>query len=124
MLAVAARVAESDVLRPARRRWLDRAQELLHERFLEDLGTAEVAREVGVHPVYLARVFRAQFHVPIAEYLRGLRLEWAARRLARGEESLCEIALAAGFADQSHFTRAFKRYAGTTPARYRRRARS
>ena len=120
MLALAARVAEADASRPNPPRWLARAQDLLHDRFLEDLGIADVAREAGVHPVYLARVFRAQVRVPIGEYLRRLRLEWAARRLARGDEPLCQIALAAGFADQSHFTRAFKAYAGTTPEAYRR----
>lgn len=124
VLAVAARVAESECRKPRPPRWLERAQDLLHQRFLEDLHIADVAREVGVHPVYFARVFRAHLRVPTAAYLRELRLEWAARRLARGEEPLCEIALAAGFADQSHFTRVFKRYAGTTPSRYRRRARS
>jgi len=123
MLATAARVAEAECRRPRPPAWLARAQELLHERFLEELRVTEVARAVGVHPVYFSRVFRAHLHVPIGAYLRGLRLEWAARRLSQGEEPLSEIALAAGFADQSHFTRAFGRWAGVTPLRYRRGAR-
>jgi len=123
MLAVGARVAGSETRAARPPRWLAQAQDLLHQRFLEDLCVVEVAREVGVHPVYFARVFRRQLRVPVAEYLRGLRLEWAGKQLAQGDEALCEIALAAGFADQSHFTRAFKRYAGVTPARFRRRAR-
>jgi AraC family transcriptional regulator len=123
MLATAARVAESECRKPRPPGWLARAQELLHEHFLEDLRVTQVARAVGVHPVYFARVFRVHLRVPIGAYVRGLRLEWAARRLAQGEEPLSEIALAAGFADQSHFTRAFRRYAGATPLRYRRGAR-
>jgi AraC family transcriptional regulator len=47
-----------------------------------------------------------------------LRLEWAAARLSE-ERSLAQIALEAGFADQSHFTRAFRRHFGVTPGRYR-----
>ena len=123
MLATAARIAEVECGKPRPPKWLVRGQELLHAHFREDLRVTDVARAVGVHPVYFARVFRAHLHVPIGAYLRGLRLEWAARRLAQGEEPLSEIALAAGFADQSHFTRVFKRYAGATPSRYRRGAR-
>jgi AraC-like DNA-binding protein len=56
----------------------------------------------------------------IAEYVRMLRLDWAAARVAKSEEPLSAIALRAGYADQSHFTRAFKRRTGLTPAQYRR----
>ena len=53
-------------------------------------------------------------------YVRRLRLNWAAAELARSDASLAQTALAAGFADQSHFTRAFRRYTGFTPSAYRR----
>jgi transcriptional regulator GlxA family with amidase domain len=56
----------------------------------------------------------------LGSYVRGLRLEWVAARLLGSEESLASIALAAGFADQSHLTRAFKAYSGLTPQIYRR----
>lgn len=120
MLAATARlrVLEKGPRPPA---WLGRARDLLHARFLERFGTAEVAREVGVHPVHLARVFRTHHGTTIGAYVRGLRLDWAAGRLARTGEPLSDIALEAGFSDQSHFTRAFKRHHGTTPDRFRRR---
>jgi AraC family transcriptional regulator len=57
--------------------------------------------------------------VSVGEYLRRLRLDWAASQLAATETPLALLAAEAGFADQSHFTRAFKRHAGLTPARYR-----
>lgn len=103
--------------RPAR--WLLRAQELLHARFGESVRAAEIAREVGVHPAHLARAFRQQFRMSLGSYVRQLRLDWAAGELVRRDSPLAEVALAAGFADQSHFTRAFKRYAGLTPSAYR-----
>lgn len=99
--------------------WLLRAQEYVHARFLERFTTADVAREAGVHPVHLARVFRATFRASLGDYVRALRLDWAARLLTSSAAPLAEIALRAGFADQSHFTRAFKRYSGMTPGRYR-----
>jgi AraC family transcriptional regulator len=57
--------------------------------------------------------------VTVARYARGLRLDWAAQRLVEGDCTLAEVAAQAGFADQSHFTRAFREYAGVTPGRYR-----
>lgn len=120
MLALAAR--HDRLGRRARRAppWLERARDLLHEHFRKPPRIAELALEAGVHPDHLARVFRAHFGHPVGTYVRRLRLEWAATRLVAGEESIAHIALHAGFADQSHFTRAFKRYTGLTPAEYRR----
>ena len=58
----------------------------------------------------------------VGEYGRRLRPAWAAAELARGGKPLAEIAASASFADQSHFTRVFRRQVGTTPARYREQA--
>jgi AraC family transcriptional regulator len=99
--------------------WLGSAEELLSTRLRDSVGLGELADAVGVHPTHLARVFRARHGVSVGEYGRRLRLAWAAGELARGDSPLGVIATEAGFADQSHFTRAFRRYAGTTPARYR-----
>ncbi len=104
--------------------WLLRARELVHARFREPLRIGEVAREVDVHPGHLARAFRQHFRAPLGSYVRGLRLEWVAARLIGSEEPLAAIALDAGFADQSHLTRAFKCRTGLTPQAYRRTHRS
>lgn len=101
-------------------RWLVRARDCLHDRFLDPPSVAELAQDAGVHPDYLARAFRAWFGDAIGRYVRRLRLDWAAARLAGTETSIVGIALAAGFADQSHFTRAFRRHLGVTPGDYRR----
>ena len=100
--------------------WLWRVQELLHARFSETVRLADLAREVSVHPAHLARVFREQFGTSVGGYVRRRRLDWAMAQLERLDTSLATIALAAGFADQSHFTRAFHRYTGFTPSVYRR----
>ncbi|MGA7732304.1 MAG: AraC family transcriptional regulator [Chloroflexia bacterium] len=99
--------------------WLSTVQELLHERFAEPMQVADVAAEVGVHPVHLARVFRTHFGESLGAYVRKLRLEWTAIQLTTADVTLCDLALQAGFVDQSHFTRAFKRQTGFTPAQYR-----
>jgi AraC family transcriptional regulator len=99
--------------------WLEAAKELLHAHFAEHLTLSEIARTVGVHPVYLAESFRLQNGCSIGEYLRKLRIEFAQRRLLESDDPLTEIALAAGFSNQSHFARVFKRFTGQTPSRYR-----
>jgi AraC family transcriptional regulator len=101
-------------------RWLLRAQEMLHARFSEALQVQQVACEVGVHPAHLARCFRIHFKLSMGNYLRKLRLDWAARELVKSDAPLAAVAVAAGFADQSHFTRFFKRHLGQTPNAYRR----
>jgi AraC family transcriptional regulator len=107
-------------LRPARPpRWLRQAHDLLHERFSEGLTLRTIADSVAVHPVHLVRSFRQFYRSTIGEYLRRLRIEFASQQLAATDTPIAAIAVASGFADQSHFTRTFKRLTGLTPANYR-----
>jgi AraC family transcriptional regulator len=99
--------------------WLVRARALVEHRFHEPVPLASVASRVGVHPVHLARTFRRVYRTTFAGYVRQLRIEFARRELAASPAPLSDIAIAAGFCDQSHFSRSFKRYTGLTPAEYR-----
>jgi AraC family transcriptional regulator len=99
--------------------WLRRARAVIDARFTEPLPLATVAEFVGVHPVHLARTFRRFYHTTFAGHVRQLRVEFARRELAASAAPLSAIAAAAGFCDQSHFSRSFKRYTGLTPAEYR-----
>jgi AraC family transcriptional regulator len=98
---------------------LDAVREILIQDLSFPPSLSHIAREIGLHPSHLARMFRAQYGESIGEYGRRLRLEWAAQRLAGSDEGLASIAARAGFADQSHMTREFKRRFGVTPGRYR-----
>jgi AraC family transcriptional regulator len=100
--------------------WLVRARDLLHDRLAEPLGLEEIAGIVGVHPVHLCRAFRKHFRRTPGDYLRNLRVDFACRQLSQLSRSLAEIALAAGFVDQSHFTNMFRRATGMTPGEFRR----
>ena len=104
---------------PRRGRWIQDARELLHERVPASLTLSELAEALAVHPVHLARSFRREHGLTVGEYARALRLDWATAQLALPDVSLAEVAAGAGFADQSHFTRAFRAYTGVTPGRYR-----
>lgn len=99
--------------------WLDRVEEIVRESFRERLSLEELAEEVGQSPERVSAAFRRIYHRSIAEEQRRLRIEFACERLRDRDTSLAEIALDAGFSDQPHFSRAFKKVTGTTPARYR-----
>lgn len=77
----------------------------------------ELAAEVNVSPYYVDRVFRAVFGVPPHVYQLQSRVKRAADALLR-TGSITEVAYNMGFADQSHFTRMFKRNVGVSPGRF------
>jgi AraC family transcriptional regulator len=117
VLAEASRRAATAAPQPAPL-WLQVAIALVNERFHEPLPLSSVAKSAGVHPVHLARTFRRIYNTTFATYVRQVRIDFARRELI-GSASLSEIACAAGFCDQSHFSRCFKQYTGLTPAEYR-----
>ena len=98
--------------------WLARVRDALHDA-TETPSLGALAALAGVHAAHLTRTFRRAYGCTIGDYARRLRIERACALLA-GDASLAAIAAAVGFADQSHFTRAFKRVMRVTPARYRR----
>jgi AraC family transcriptional regulator len=102
--------------RPA---WLSRATDLIHARFSESLTIAEIALEVDIHPFHLSKVFRQFNQQSVGEFVNRLRIQFACDELGKSEKSLADIALASGFADQSHFTRVFKERTGMTPGAFR-----
>jgi AraC family transcriptional regulator len=106
--------------RSAPPRWLIQAQELIHEQFAEKLSLHVIANAVQIHPSHLARTFRKYHRCSIGEYVRRLRIEYAAQEVLKSASSLSHISLAAGFSDQSHFTHEFKRQLRTTPAEYKK----
>lgn len=105
-------------------RWLRRAREFLDEGFAQPLTLSAVAAAAGVHPVHLANSFRRQYRCSVGEYLRRRRVEFACQRISASKDSLADIALAAGFSNQAHFSRIFKRVTGMTPAQYRAAAKT
>jgi len=100
-------------------RWLERAADRLRDEWMHPPALGALAAEAGVHPAHLARAFRKEFRCTPGEYVRRRRIEWAREQLLAGSRSMSEIAHAAGFADQSHFIRTFKRYTGSTPSAHR-----
>lgn len=100
--------------------WVYQARDLLHDRFREPLSLKDIANTLDVHPVHLARAFRREFGCTIGDYVRRVRVEFVCAQLGTNA-TLADLALQAGFSDQSHLTRVFKRLTGLTPKQYRLR---
>ena len=104
---------------PSRPAWWPRLEEAIRSRFREKLSFAGIARDLGIHPVHLARTCRRLQRRTLGEYVQSLRVRFACELIQEREWPLAAIAFDAGFADQSHLTRMFRKFTGTTPARYR-----
>ncbi|WP_433308434.1 AraC family transcriptional regulator [Micromonospora sp. CA-269861] len=94
-----------------------RLRELLDARIVAGVTLGEAALLLHAHPTHLVRTFTHVHGVPPHSYLTGRRVELARRLLLEGQRP-AEVAVAAGFFDQAHLTRHFRRYLGVSPARY------
>jgi AraC family transcriptional regulator len=101
-------------------RWLARCLALVDQAYGEPLTVAAIARELGVHPVHLAREFRRRYGQTLGEYVQKVRIRAACARMVDDrDEALSAVAASAGFADHSHFCRVFKQLIGRTPSQFR-----
>ena len=99
--------------------WFHCVNELIHEHFKFNIEVRRLAEEAGVHPIHLARVFRQFYRCSVGEYVRRLRVNYSAAELRNTDAPLATIAVRAGFYDQAHLSRWFKRHMDATPGRYR-----
>jgi AraC-like DNA-binding protein len=95
---------------------VERARQLLDAALGRVVRTPELEAAAGLSRFDLARQFRARLGTSPYRYSLLRRLEWVRERL--GTRPTVDLALEAGFSDQAHFTRLFKRACGLTPARY------
>lgn len=94
-----------------------RLREMLDDRLVESFTIAEAARLLGAHPSHLVRAFSQAYGIAPYRYLTGRRVDRARRLLLDGLPP-AEVAVEAGFHDQAHLTRHFRRVLGTTPGTF------
>jgi len=120
ILQLTAEIARTATAKRERRpAWLDGVRAFLDANYRGALNLADLARSARVHPAHLSKSFSRSFGCTIGDYVRGLRVDFARRQMESSRLTLSEIAIAAGFADQSHFTKTFKRIVGKSPSEYR-----
>ena len=100
----------------------DRLRELIDARTGTGLTLTEAGELLGAHPTHLVRAFTRRHGLPPHRYLTGRRIDQARRLLLDGVPA-AQVAVAAGFHDQAHLTRHFRRMLDTTPAAYARSGR-
>lgn len=94
-----------------------RARSYISERSNESISLAELGRLADLSPFHLHRLFTETTGMPPHAYQTLLRIN-RAKELLRSGHSLSDVAASTGFADQSHFTRHFRRLVGVPPGRY------
>jgi len=100
-------------------RWIATARAMI-EADHASVTPGGIADALGLDASYVARTFRERLGRSVGDAIRAARIAAAARRLAAEPDvSLADVAVNAGFFDQSHFSRAFKRVAGMTPGAFR-----
>jgi AraC-like DNA-binding protein len=105
-------------LAPPSRRTINLVRDYLDAHFAEDISLDDLSRLAGLSSYHLVRSFRDDLGLPPCQYQIHRRVLHALRRLRQGSP----IALAAdeaGFVDQSHLNRHFKRIMGITPGQFR-----
>ncbi|HMI04552.1 MAG TPA: helix-turn-helix transcriptional regulator [Pedobacter sp.] len=100
--------------------WVRQIREILNDSPLTNWTLRGLAHTLAIHPVHLSRGFSKYFNCTLGEYIRTIKIERSMGMLTEEKYSLTEIALACGFADQSHFIRTFKELNDIRPALYRK----
>ncbi|MBX4861366.1 helix-turn-helix transcriptional regulator [Rhizobium sophorae] len=100
----------------------DLAKSLLRENLDGNVSISEVAKLCDLSRGYFIRAFRDTTGMTPYQWLLRERIDRARDLLRTSNAPLAEVAIACGFADQSHFTRVFAGIVGTTPGNWRRNA--
>jgi len=103
--------------------WISRARDYIEAHYADDITISDLAREVQMSRVHVTRAFSAAFGMSPHVYLNTVRMRNAKSLLLTGLAP-ADVAVHAGFADQSHFTRRFKGSIGLTPAAWLREMQS
>jgi AraC-like DNA-binding protein len=101
---------------PRTQQLVEHAREVMLASLCENLGVADIAARLDVSAFHLCRVFRASTGMTLHAYRRDMRLRAALGLIPRHRGHLSSLALHVGFYSHSHFTAAFRRAFGVSPA--------
>ena len=97
------------------KRRLQRVTDYIREHLAHDLTLAELAGVANMSPSHFKFLFKQSVGVPVHKYVVRSRVDYAIELLSRSSLPLSDVALQAGFANQSHMARCMRRISGMTP---------
>ena len=92
-------------------------RDYLEAHYAENVTLSDLSALANISAYHLARLFQRRVGIPPHKYLENTRIRHAERLLNSGMP-IAEVAFATGFSSQSHLTRTFKKFIGTTPGQY------
>lgn len=98
---------------------IERAIQIISQRYMEDLSLQILADELSLHPVWLSQLFKKETNQTYMDFLTETRMERAKRLLRESSLKVYEIAEAVGYHDIQHFGNVFKKRVGQTPKEFR-----
>jgi AraC-like DNA-binding protein len=90
------------------------------ENFRDDIGSAEIASSLDIHPKYAMSVFKKSTGMTLNEYLTLIRLSYAQSLLLADDANILDVALDSGFGSLSAFTQSFRKVTRQSPSDFRR----
>jgi AraC-like DNA-binding protein len=104
--------------------WVQELKNMIQDHIDTKVTLKELSKDLDINPSYLSREFSKHFdNLSFGDYMRKQRIERAIELMKDPSYSLTDISYLAGFSDQSHFTRIFKKHNGISPSDYRRNLR-
>jgi len=110
---------ESRIVNGLPKRRLQRVVDYIHDHLSHDLRLAELAEVASLSPSHFKSLFKRSVGAPVHQYVIRIRVEYAIDLLLNGNLPLIDVALQAGFANQSHMARCVRRATGLTPGNLR-----
>lgn len=96
-----------------------RVLDYIAKNYGQNIALEDLATEAGISPFHFARLFKQTIGQSPHQFVMTYRVEEAKKMLRDHQRPMIDIALACGFADQSHFSRVFKQIQGIPPKSYR-----
>ena len=116
-------VARRHSITPAIEEKMKKAVAYISENYRSDISREGLASSLNMHPDSFGRFFKIYTNMRISEFINELRVRHAAERLRGSDDTVIDIAFAAGFESLPTFNRAFMRVFRVTPTRYREEGR-
>lgn len=97
---------------------VERVAQFIDAHYLSNIRLQDMCDAANLSEAYLIRAFELRYHMTPHAYLLNRRIQHAQRQLLNGA-SIADIAQQAGFSDQAHFQRVFKKHIAATPGQYK-----